>query len=245
MRKRNVFSPGSGEPFQLSRNRLENFLKCPRCFYIDRRLGVDPPSGPPFNLNIAVDHLLKKEFDHYRALREPHPYMLRENINAVPFDHEQLDEWRENFKGVRFLHQNSGFLLTGAIDDLWIDLGTRELIVADYKATAKDEEVGIDADWQIAYKRQMEFYQWLLRQNGFSVARTGYFVYCNGDRAADGFGGRMEFKVSLIPYAGDDAWVEPALMAARACLEGDAPPTATPGCKQCAYLEDIKSLGLA
>jgi len=31
----------SSEPFKLSRSRIEQFLKCPRCFYIDRRLGVD------------------------------------------------------------------------------------------------------------------------------------------------------------------------------------------------------------
>ena len=39
-------------------------------------------------------------------------------------------------------------------------------MVVDYKATAKQRDVTLDADWQIAYKRQMEIYQWLLRANG-------------------------------------------------------------------------------
>ena len=62
-RVRNLFEPGLKEPFRLSRSRIENFLNCPRCFYLDRKLGVDQPPGYPFSLNAAVDTLLKKEFD--------------------------------------------------------------------------------------------------------------------------------------------------------------------------------------
>jgi len=244
VRKRNLYNPTADTPFLLSRSRFENFLRCPRCFYIDRRLGVEPPSGPPFSINSAVDHLLKKEFDEYRALKQPHPYMTKAGLNAIPYSHEHLELWRDNFKGVRFHHKASGFELSGAVDDLWIDLSTKEIIVVDYKATAKDGEVNLDADWQISYKRQMEFYQWLLRSNGFDVAKTGYFVYCNGDKAEERFNGVVKFKVSLIPYEGDDSWIEPRLVEARACLQGDSPPSVPKGCEQCAYLEDLKSLRL-
>ncbi len=244
MRKRNLFNPASETPFLLSRSRFENFLRCPRCFYIDRRLGVEPPSGPPFSINSAVDHLLKKEFDEYRAARQPHPYMTKAGLNAIPYTHEHLELWRDNFKGVRFHHKASGFELSGAVDDLWIDLSTKEIIVVDYKATAKDGEVSLDADWQISYKRQMEFYQWLLRSNGFDIAKTGYFVYCNGDKTEERFNGVVRFKVTLIPYEGDDSWIEPQLIEVRACLQADSPPVAPKDCAQCSYLEDLKSLRL-
>jgi len=95
----------------------------------------------------------------------------------------------------------------------------------------------------IAYKRQMEVYQWLLRQNGLKVADTGYFVYCNGDRSQADFGGAIRFLVKVIPYIGDDSWVEGALMDARKCLEGEM-PMQTQSCEQCAYLSDIKTLGI-
>jgi 2-isopropylmalate synthase len=36
----------------------------------------------------------------------------------------------------------------------------------------------LDQEWQDSYKRQMDVYQWLLRQNGLKVSNTGYFVYC-------------------------------------------------------------------
>ena len=62
--------------------------------------------------------------------------MKQYGIDAVPFKHEMMDEWRENFKGVRFLHEPTNLLITGAVDDIWQN-PTGELIVVDYKATAK------------------------------------------------------------------------------------------------------------
>jgi hypothetical protein len=119
-RIRNLFDPKATKPFGLSRSRLENFLKCPRCFYLDRRLGIDQPKGPAFTLNTAVDHLLKKEFDYYRQRREPHPLMVEHKVDAIPFSHPDLNTWRENFKGVRVLHKATNFEFSGAIDDLWV-----------------------------------------------------------------------------------------------------------------------------
>ena len=39
-RTRNLYKPGDEKPFRLSRSKLELFMNCPRCFYLDRRLGV-------------------------------------------------------------------------------------------------------------------------------------------------------------------------------------------------------------
>ena len=41
-----------------------------------------------------------------------------------------------------------------------------------------------------------------LRQNGFSVSDTGYFVYANGRADRDGFNGKLEFDMTLIAYTG-------------------------------------------
>lgn len=244
MPSKKLFKPGSDKPFALSRTGLEKFVNCPRCFYLHQRLGVKPPTGPTFSINSAVDHLLKKEFDHYRALGQPHPYMTEAGLNAVPYADLRIESWRNNFKGVRAMHEPSGFEVFGAIDDVWIDQESGQLVVADYKATAKGSEVNLDSDWQAGYKRQIEVYQWLLRQTGFDVSDTGYFVYCNGDKSAARFDGVVRFKVTLIPYTGSDSWVEGALQKARACLEADVPPEAASDCKQCAYLEDVKALNL-
>lgn len=235
-RSRNLYDPGSSKPFKLSRSRLENFVKCPRCFYLDRRLGIDRPPGFPFTLNTAVDHLLKKEFDVYRAKGEPHPLMKDNSVDAIPFQHKDLDIWRENFKGLQYHHKPTNFIVTGAIDDLWVN-PTGQLIVVDYKATSKDGEVSLDEEWKGGYKRQMEIYQWILRRMGFDVLNTGYFVYVNGRRDLDAFHGALTFHTQLLPYQGNDSWVEQGIMDAWKCLGADALPERNEGCEFCVYRE--------
>ena len=136
--------------------------------------------------------------------------MKKYGLDAVPFQHEMMNEWRENFKGVRYMHEPTNLLITGAVDDIWQNK-KGELIVVDYKATSKNDEVNLDAEWQDGYKRQMEVYQWLLRQLGFKVAAIGYFVYCNGRADAKAFDGKVEFDVVLLPYEGKDGWIEGTL----------------------------------
>lgn len=242
-RSRNIYDPSSEQPYSLSRSRIENFLKCRRCFYIDRRLGVDQPPGFPFNLNSAVDALLKKEFDIHRAKNTTHPLMEQYGIDAVPFAHEKMNEWRDPFKGVRYLHEPTDLLITGGVDDIWQN-SKGELHVVDYKATSKDGEVGIEADWQIAYKRQIEMYQWLLRQNEFEVSDTGYFVYVNGRTDVAAFDGKLEFDVKVIPYKGNDEWMEGVLYEIKTCLDSENLPPATNGCDYCIYRKAVQD-GLA
>lgn len=233
-RARNIFDPNSKEPFVLSRSKIDNFLSCARCFYMDRRLGVGQPPGYPFNLNSAVDTLLKKEFDVHRAKQSKHPFMETYNIDAVPFEHAKMDEWRDPFKGVRYLHEPTNLLISGGVDDIW-QAPNGDLMVVDYKATSKNGEVSIDADWQIAYKRQIEIYQWLLRKNGFPVSNTGYFVYANGKTDVEAFDGKLEFDVKVIPYKGDDSWIEETLMEIRETLDSDKLPQANLDCDYCVY----------
>jgi hypothetical protein len=240
-RTRNIFDPNSSKPFPISRSKIDLFLECPRCFYLDRRYGVGRPPGFPFNLNSAVDKLLKKEFDIHRTKQTQHPLMKTYGIDAVPFSHTQMNEWRENFKGVRYHHQPTNFLVTGAVDDIW-QTPDGSLAVVDYKSTSKDGEVSLDADWQIGYKRQMETYQWLLRQNGFTVSNTGYFVYCNGDTDKEAFDGKLEFKIKIIPYTGSDAWIEDTLGTIRATLDANAIPPSSQDCDYCRYRQAIQKV---
>jgi hypothetical protein len=228
----------SQKPFNLSRSKIELFCKCPFCFYLDRKHGISQPGGLPFNLNSAVDHLLKKEFDFYRAKGEAHPLMLKHKIDAIPFLHEKLAEWRKNQKGITHLHEPTRFLVTGAIDDVWIN-PAGELIVVDYKATSKAGEINLDADWQRSYKRQMEIYQWLFWKNGFPVSSTGYFVYCNGKKDFPAFNECLKFEMSIIPYAGDFSWVESKLFEIFDCLTNAEIPSSDTCCEFCSYRNDV------
>ena len=233
-RTRNLFNPLSKTAFKLSRSKIDLFLECPRCFYVDRRLGVGRPPGFPFNLNSAVDTLLKKEFDTHRVRGEMHPLMKTYHIDAIRFEHKQIEKWRDPFNGISHLHGESNFEVYGAIDDVWIN-SKGELHIVDYKATSKSDEVTLDAKWQDGYKRQMEIYIWLFRQNAFKVSSTGYFVYANALRDRAAFDKKLEFDVSIIPYKGSDEWIFGTLMRIRSILEKEEVPAASSGCDYCSY----------
>ncbi len=222
-------------------------MQCPRCFWLDGRLKIKRPSGPPFQINKAIDELLKKEFDSYRAKGKPHPIMVKNKIKAIPFAHDDLKTWRTNFTGVATLHKPTNLYVFGAIDDIWVD-DKGQVIVVDYKATAKQSDVTLDADWQISYKRQMEVYQWLLRANAFNVSDTAYFVYTNGRLDLDGFFDKVEFRTKIIPYKGSDKWIEPTLAKMKECLEGDMPAVGTAAmggeCDYCLYAKARTELTL-
>jgi CRISPR/Cas system-associated exonuclease Cas4 (RecB family) len=230
-----------GPNWRLSRSKIDLFVQCPKCFYIDNRLGVARPPGFPFNLNSAVDHLLKKEFDIHRAKGEPHPLMKTYGVDAVPFAHKNMDLWRENFKGIDYRHAPTGFTVSGAVDDIWV--GKKgELYVVDYKSTSKDEDItALDEEWHDGYKRQMSVYQWLLRKNGFTVSDTGYFVYANGRKDKEAFDGKLEFTVTLIPYVGDDSWIEPILTDIKKTLDGGMPESSKE-CDHCRYRESADAV---
>ena len=245
IRTRNKYIPGSAEVFKLSRSKIDLFLNCARCFYFDRRLGVGRPPGYPFNLNSAVDALLKKEFDVHRANRTAHPLCDTYGVDAIPFKDSRMDEWRDSLRrGIQYLQPGTNLLITGGVDDVWVN-PAGELIIVDYKATSKSGEVSLDADWQIGYKRQMEIYQWLFRRNGFKVSDVGYFVYCNGRADNEAFDGKLEFDVKLIPYKGDDSWVEGAILDAYRCLNSGVIPAADENCEYCAYVQAASTAGVA
>jgi len=240
-RTRGLYNPKSQATFKLSRSKIDLFMECPRCFYYDCRLGVKRPPGYPFSLNRAVDTLLKQEFDVHRAKGTKHPLIEKYGIDAHPVSHKELDQWRHNFTGVRYVHKPTNLLIFGAIDDLW-ENSKGEYVVVDYKATSKAEEITeLNKDWQDSYKRQMEVYQWLLRQKGYKVSDTGYFVYCNGKADAEAFDAKLEFDITLIPYIGNDSWIEKTLESIKKCLDSDQIPASDSDCDYCSYVKAINS----
>lgn len=245
------YKPGQKTSFKVSRSKIELFMQCPRCFWLDVRHKIKRPSSPPFNINKAIDELFKKEFDSFRKKGEPHPLMVENDIKAVPYQHEDLDTWRENFVGVVHLHEPTNLHIFGAVDDVWVDQEGK-LMVVDYKATAKDKPVtalGPEGGWQDMYRRQMEIYQWLLRQNGFEVSDTGYFVYATGTWDRDAFNNIVEFETYVFPHHGNSDWVEQTVHDMKKIMDSeDIPPVGSSAmggqCEHCEYAKSRTKLTL-
>ena len=220
--KKKLYKHNSSECFKLSRSKIDLFLQCPRCFYLDRKLGISQPSGAPFTLNNAVDVLLKKEFDNYRTSKSVHPFIQFKGLNAIPFSHPEIETWRNNRRGIQYLDPETNFLLYGAIDDIW-ELPSGEIIIVDYKAKATTGKITLEPKrkkngqiyqtdrYLISYVNQLEFYQWLFRKNGFKVSNTSYFLFANALKECDSFDDQLIFEKVLIPWEGNDCWVQPTL----------------------------------
>lgn len=233
--KKKLYIPGQSETFALSRSKIDLFLQCPKCFYLDRVFGIARPQFPAFLLNSAVDELFKKEFDVYRLKKDAHPIMKEYNIDAIPFVHPDLDQWRHNFTGVRTNHIPTNFEIFGAVDDIWVN-PQGELFVVDYKSTSKDDVITLDDKWKEGYKRQLEVYQWLLRQKNFIVSDTGYFVFANGQKNKNMFDAKLEFEITLLDYVGDTSWIEDTLFKIKETLDSKKIPESNVDCEYCKYV---------
>ena len=232
------YAPGQKAALRISRSRLQLFLDCPRCFWLVMRRRVKRPSTPDYVLNMTVDLLFKKEFDSFRRRKLPHPIMEENKIEAVPFVHEELDNWRNPFEGVQYHDEKLNFLVFGGLDDVWQDKKGR-LVVVDYKATARDEpltELYPEGSYHDSYRRQMDVYGWLLEKNGFKVAPTAYFLYATAEKSKKKFGGRLSFQSNLIPYKIKTDWIQESLESAKACLDAELPGYRQKSCDWCDYV---------
>ena len=245
IRKSSIYDKKSNSPFKISRSKLFNFLNCKKCFYLDRVKGLKEPSMPGWALNIAVDELLKKEFDIYRKDQKPHPVMTKHNLNYVPYLHKDLDVWRNSLKGgISYLDKNTNIIIHGGIDDLWFDSKEKKIIVVDYKAQSSSYPLTIssylNSEWHLSYKLQMDIYVHILRKMSFKVSDISYFYVCNGEKTNEKFDNRIDFKATLIPYKTNTNWIEEKLTEMKKVLNLDTPPNIETTCEKCAYLKGGK-----
>ena len=241
-RQRGLYGSFPEEPFRISRSGIDLFLECPRCFYLDKKLGLKKPSMPGWPLNSAVDQLLKNEFDILRKNRQPHQLMQKYGIDAVPFDHPDLPVWRDDtyqHVGASVMHKKTNLIICGIIDDIWTNEKSKELFIVDYKATSTSKEISLEDEYKQGYKRQMEVYQWIFREMGFPVSNTGYFVFANASKNRPEFDGRLEFELSILTHQGNGSWIEPTLPKIKECLESHQIPPASENCEYCKYRDLI------
>lgn len=218
---------------KVSRSKLELFLDCPLCFWLDIKKSVKRPPPAPYTINSAIDALLKQEFDVCRENGTAHYLIKKYNIDAIPYKCAQINAWRHNFTGVQFHHKPTDFLVFGAVDDVWIN-STGKLIVVDYKATGAN-------NYQIypGYKRQMEIYQWLLQQNGYAVSKTGYFLFAKVNKNGGFAEGKLSFDLFLEPQEGDTSWIENTIQDAYKIMNNSMPES-NPECVYCQFVNNSK-----
>tara|TARA_B100001564_G_scaffold336726_1_gene327136 strand:+ start:63 stop:806 length:744 start_codon:yes stop_codon:yes gene_type:complete len=241
-RKNNTYKYETGKTFKLSRSGIDSFIKCQRCFYLNKVGNIKDIGMPAFSLNSNHDDLMKKELDIYREKGEAHPYMQSLERNLIPFQHENMEDWRNNFKGVTYHHEKTDLIITGAIDDVWIDTDTNELVIVEYKSTSTQSEIDLNdgTPWKEQYKRQIDIYQWLFKMNGFPVADDSVFLYSNGLKTSRKFNDVMKFKTYVLEYKGSTEWVEEKIHEIKKVLDGKYIPEIKEECETCSYIVSVK-----
>jgi hypothetical protein len=238
---RNIYKPNQASDFKISRSKFNDFLTCPRCFYMDRVLGLSEPGTPGWALNSATDELLKREFDVCREQQIPHRLFKRNGLeHVVPFQHEEMDTWRDALRGgIIQKFEDTNIILTGGVDDIWLDTKTQELIVVDYKSQASLNEVEpvsyLSNVYHEGYKLQMDFYNYLLNCRGFKTSSISYFLVVNADRTAEGFYEQMKFSETLIPYKNDVSWIPNKIKEMIDTMNANTVPDSHESCENCAY----------
>jgi hypothetical protein len=238
--ERSFYKPNQSTDFKVSRSKFSDFLTCPRCFYMDRVLGLAEPSLPGWALNSATDELLKKEFDVCREKQIPHRLFKEYDLeHVIPFKHDEMDQWRDALRG-GILHrfEDTNFILSGGVDDIWFNTKTEELIVVDYKSQASLDPVETCAYlrnvYHQGYKLQMDFYNYLLKSKGYKISPTSYFLVVNADRTAEGFYGKMVFSETLIPYENNILWIPEKIKEMIKTMNSNTLPDSHKSCENCA-----------
>ncbi len=241
------FDANTDKAFTVSRTRIQNFLNCPRCFYVQNRHGVKALESYPFRLNSATDTLLKKTFDTAREKQIPHRYFKEKNIDLVPFKHEKMDEWRENFQGVKHHYEKANLLVQGAVDEILINLKNKELSPIEFKSTQtkdNDSVKYLGKPHHKQWKNQLEIYGYLLEKNGFKISEDSYIVFCNAEINHEEWNEKLNFKVQVINYKMDYSWVEPTLDKIKELLLQNTTPdfSDSEDCDMCRFLQEQEEI---
>lgn len=251
VRHRGIYDPGNSEPYELSRSRVENFVKCPACFFMQQIEGIKFPSIPGFNINEATDVLLKRDFDKCRSDQTTHPFLKQAGYaHLIPYQHDNFDLWTQSLhfgaKG-RFhtVHKDTGLKIGGGLDDVWLNTETGQVHIVDYKSTSQKspgKQITLEGKWKQSYKRQMDLYVWIMKRMGLDTSDIGYFLYCDGDRFTDSpFLGEgdasMRFKMTILLYNTDQQWIEPTLRKIKDTLVSKTCPAHSDTCEYGAFLK--------
>ena len=237
---------------KISRSGLKLFLDCPRCFWLDVRHKIKRPPSYPYTLSSAVDFLVKQEFDKYRVKGELPPILKKffrddpaesltadrqqkerafNGASAKLFRGEQLSEWRNNFKGIRYYDENLNAILYGAVDDI-LEFSDGSLAVVDYKSSGS-KEITIYDD----YQKQMDIYSYILEKNGFVMQPEAFFVFFLVLKDGGGFENALPFREELKIIRTNTSWVESAFERAIETARQDTPPVNPNHCDHCHFVQ--------
>ncbi len=217
----------AGKKTWLSHSGLDILYRCPRCFWLQYRLGIRQPQGIFSRLPSRFDKILKNYFNSYRQKNE-----------LPPFLQGKLKGKLENpFQEVYFYHVNQKYGFYGKLDECLITPEGKHIII-DYKTASSDPRPRKEVF--PSYQRQMNEYAFLLEENRKPTEKTACLIYLYPDEIKDLAKG-VPLVIHFQEVKTDSKEVLPRLAEAINILEAEMPEPAD-DCSFCQWHNEIKEL---
>lgn len=159
-----------------------------------------------------------------------------------------MEEWRDPLEGgLKWQDPVTQCTVQGAPDDIWLDPETGLLHVVEYKSTYRTDDPELVGSAMEAYMRQDEFYQFLLRKNGFKVSDRAFVLFVNANPHADlekevfdptgSFYHMPHHPPVLRSFLGNTEWIPQALQEINELLRQDELPPHSSGCDHARFIQ--------
>lgn len=225
---------------QLSSSSLSTFCECPRCFYIEKKLGCARPRGIFSSLPNGIDKILKNQMDRFRGkLPEimDHPRLA----GFVLFDNDALMKKYRHWKSSPLKYEDGkGNVLVGALDELLFNPRTGYYAAADWKTKGSEPD---QAYCEQYYQKQINIYTFLGECGGLKMSSFGvlqYFFPVDTDVSA----GVIPFQSKTFILEANPGAAKDLFDSAIRCLESDIIPPSSSGCEYCSYAAKRGSQGI-
>ena len=148
-RHRGKFDPINEAPYELSRGRVENYLKCKACFWLEQLHGVKPPEIPSFTINSTTDILLKRDADAVRG-KSTLPLWEEAGLgHMIPWEYEHLGNWANSMQyGLNdtyfnTVHDETNIKFGGGLDDVFLNTKQNSFTSLTTRARLREREAPI------------------------------------------------------------------------------------------------------
>ncbi|MDI6721156.1 MAG: hypothetical protein QMD85_02105 [Candidatus Aenigmarchaeota archaeon] len=211
---------------KLSPSSLNNFIACPKCFWLSHNKGIRPPDSIVASITNGLDRVIKEYMNRYRPKGIIPPFLE----GKVP---GRLIEYLPAMTSCK-IDDN---IFNGRLDEcLVLEDGLHAPL--DHKSKGFEPR---DNNVHETHQFQMDCYTLLLRENGHNVSNTGYLVYYYPSFGELHNG--IPFKVHAVRVRTDPEKALKVFREAVKCLQNEEP---APGreCGLCEYVRERNSADL-
>lgn len=190
---------------------------------------VRRPSSAMSSLPNGMDLKLKKHFDKYRDNNSLPPELKKHNIDCGLYSNmENLNVWRNNFKGISYMDKANGITLYGAVDELLIK--DNKIIVLDFKTRG----FALKEDTAHMYQDKINLYNLLFKLNGYEVEDYGYLLFYMPEEILED--GNFVFNTEIVKMHVNLKHAEDLFKKAIEVLNNSIPECSSK-CKFCSYVK--------